>query len=564
MRSNQAPMRLIRIAFLLPVAVLILGCSTQEPNDRATTPPEIAEIPIRILAINDFHGNLATSSDSFGGVGRADFLAANIRNARDEVQNSVFVSAGDLIGGSPLISALFHDEPTIEAMNLMGLDFNGVGNHEFDEGLTELQRLQHGGPHPVDGDLDGDPFGGSDFKFLAANVIDNASGDTIFPPYAVRRYQGVGVAFIGMTLQATPNIVAKPAVEGMTFLDEVETINALVPSLREEGIEAIVVLFHHGGSSDGERNDCGTGLNGPVAEITARLDDAVDIVIAGHTNDEFICQIDGKWVTMADNRGRLFTVIDASLNTATGDLEVKEIENRPNSANDVVPDAALTALIDRYEILSADIADAVIGSITDDITRWPNSAGESALGDVIADAQLAATRSKDSGGAVVAFMNPGGIRENVLFDSEDAGADGELTYGEAFSVQPFGNSLVTLTMTGDQIDQLLEAQFRDSTNDDVRLLQVSNGFSYTWNASRPIGERVDPSTISIDGVPIDIEAMYRVTVNSYLADGGSGFSVLTEGTERTGGMIDLDALVSYFSANSPIEPGPQDRITRVD
>lgn len=555
-------MRFFSIPLLLALTVLTFGCSTQAPDEVVDPPPEPDEIPLRILAINDFHGHIATSSDSFGGVGRADFLAANINAARAQVENSVFVSAGDLIGASPLVSALFHDEPTIEAMNLMGLDFNGVGNHEFDEGLAELRRMQRGGPHPVEGDLDGDPFGGAEFEFLAANVIDDATGDTIFPPYAVRHYQGVGVAFIGLTLEGTPTIVAQPALKGMSFEDEAETVNALVPRLREQGVEAIVVLLHEGGRSDGGQNDCGSGLTGGVAEVATRLDDAVDIVIAGHTNDEFVCEIDGKWVTMADTRGRLFTVIDVTLSRTTRNLTVTAIENLPNSQAGVTPAPALTALIERYEALSAPRANAVIGSITADISRRQNAAGESALGDVIADAQFEATRAPDTGGAVVAFMNEGGIRESILFESSGPESDGELTFGEAFSVQPFGNSLVTLSLTGAQIDALLEAQFSDSADNADEILQVSRGFSYTWDAARPVGARIDPSTIAINGVPVNPDATYRVTVNSFLADGGDGFTVLKEGTERTGGEIDLDALIEYFSIASPVAPGPQDRINR--
>ena len=539
------------------------ACSTQE-DEVVETPPASGEMPLRILAINDFHGHIATSSDSFGGVGRADYLAANVEAARAEVEHSVFVSAGDLIGGSPLISALFYDEPTIEAMNLMGLDFNGVGNHEFDEGLAELRRMQHGGPHPVEGDLDGDPFGGADFRFLAANVIEDATGDTVLPPYAVRRYGGVGVAFIGLTLKGTPSIVSQWAVKGLTFLDEAETVNALVPGLQAEGIEAIVVLLHEGGRSDGGQNDCGSGLTGRLADVAARMDDAVDVIIAGQANDEFVCQVDGKWVTMADNRGRLFTVIDATLDRASGELTVQAVENVPNSQAGVTPDPALTALIDRYDGLSAPLANAVVGSITADISRWRNAAGESALGDVIADAHLASTRAADAGGAVVAFMHPGGIREDVLFDSTGPESDGEVTYGEAFSVLPFGNSLVTVSLTGAQIEALLQSQFRGPPDDTSDVLQVSSGFSYTWDAARPAGARVDPSTIMIDGVPVDPEATYRVTANNFLADGGDDYNVFRQGTERTGGDVDVAALVAYFEAAGTVDPGPQDRITRLN
>ncbi len=533
---------------------MVSGGETAEPE----------EVQLRILAINDFHGNIATSSDAFGGVGRADYLAANIAAARAGAENSVFVSAGDLIGASPLISALFHDEPTIEAMNLIGLDFNGVGNHEFDEGPAELLRMQQGGAHPEAEDVDGEPFQGADFQFLAANVIDDGTGSTIFPPYAVRDFQGIKVAFIGLTLDGTPRIVARSGVAGLSFHDEADTVNSLVPRLREEGIEAIVVLLHEGGFSDGGQNDCGAGLNGPVAQVAARLDPAVDLVIAGHTNDEFVCEIDGKWVTMADNAGRLFTVIDATLSHSTGDFTVQAARNVPNSQAGVTPVPALTALIDKYDVLSAPRANAVVGMVTADITRQQNEAGESALGDAIADAHLAATRGVAAGSAVVALTNSGGIRDDIRLASSGAEADGELTYGEAFAVQPFGNSLVTMTLTGAQIDALLEQQFNDSESDYGNILQVSAGFSYTWGAAAPVGSRVDASSIAIDGAAIEPDGRYRVTVNSYLADGGSGFSVLEEGSERTGGEIDLDALVAFFASIGAVAPGAQDRITRLN
>ena len=549
---------------VLAAVMILLACSAGEGTERddVADPPE--DTQLRILAINDFHGHIATSSDSFGGVGRADYLAANVAAARAEVENSIFVSAGDLVGASPLISGLFHDEPTIEAMNLIGLDINGVGNHEFDEGPEELLRMQQGGPHPVDGDPDGDPFGGADFQFIAANVTDNATGDTIFPPYDVRDFQGTKVAFIGLTLEATWAIVDRNRVAGLTFRDEAETVNALVPELQESGIEAIVVLLHEGGSSDGGRSDCGSGLSGPIAEVARHLDDAVDLVIAGHTNDEFACQVEGKWVTMADTRGRLFTVIDGTLDAETGDLNVVAIENRPNSQEGVTPVPAVTALIEKYQSLSAPKANAVIGSITADIVRQRNEAGESALGNLIADAQLAATSGAESGRAVVAFMNPGGIRDDIRFSSSGNEADGELTYAEAFSVHPFGNSLVTMSLTGAQVDLLLEQQFTDADSESHRVLQVSEGFSYTWDGAQPPGSRVDPSSIAIHGSVLDSEGMYRVTVNSYMAAGGSGFSVLPEGTERTGGMLDLDALIAYFEIKGEVSPGPQDRITRLN
>ncbi len=550
---------LVLLAVMALIAVVFVAPATAGKDNPGQGDENSREVGLRILAINDFHGNIATSSSGFGGTGRADYLSTNIQAAAEGAENSIFVSAGDLIGASPLISALFHDEPTIEAMNLIGLAINAVGNHEFDEGPAELLRMAHGGSHPVDGDLDGTPFLGADFEFLAANVVVDETGDTIFPAYTIRNYQGVRVAFIGMTLEGTPTIVTPSGVEGLTFLDEAETVNALVPQLQQNNIEAIVVLLHEGGQSPGGPQDCDGGLTGPVAEIVPLLDDAVDLVIAGHTNDEFICEIDGKWVTMADTRGRLFTQIDVSLNRVTKDMTIEAINNMPNLQAGVVPDPAVTALIDKYAELSAPLANSVIGTITTDILRAGNAAGESALGDVIADAQLAATSAAGFGEAVVAFMNPGGIRADLTFVSGGPEADGEVTFGEAFTVQPFGNSLVTMTLTGAQIETLLEQQWLGQPF--PRILQVSDGFSYEWSASAPDGDKVDPASITLGGVVVDPAAGYRVTVNSFLADGGDLFSVLTEGTDRLGGEVDLDALVTYFGANSPVAPGSQDRIT---
>lgn len=555
MRKKVLIILLGLLALLVIVPLALAGGDTGAERSR--------EVNLKILAINDFHGNIATTSSGFGGTGRADFLSANIKAATADADNAIFVSAGDLIGASPLISALFHDEPTIEAMNLMGLAINAVGNHEFDEGSAELLRMQDGGSHPVDGDLDGDPFLGADFEFLAANVTVDASGETIFPPYTIRNYQGVKVAFIGMTLEGTPTIVTPSGVAGLTFHDEAQTVNALVPQLQKNNIEAIVVLLHEGGSSDGGPQDCGTGLTGPVAEIVPQFDDAVDLVVAGHTNDEFICEIDGKWVTMADTAGRLFTEIDVTLNRVTKDMTVVQIENVANLQAGVTPDPVLTDLIDKYDALSAPLANQVIGTITSDITRSGNAAGESALGDVIADAQLAATAPAGFGDAVVAFMNPGGIRDNLLFAASGPEADGEVTYGEAFSVQPFGNSLVTMTLTGAQIETLLEQQFDNPTVGSNRILQVSDGFTYEWSLSAPAGDKVDPASIMINGVVVDPAAGYRVTVNSFLAAGGDNFTVLPQGTNPLGGEVDLDALVVYFGANSPVAPGPQNRITQI-
>ena len=553
-----AAVSLVATAFIAPVSA--------KPGQGAE---KSKKVDLQILAINDFHGNIATTSGAFGGVGRADYLAANFRAEESEFEHTTIVSAGDLIGASPLISALFHDEPTIEALNMMGLDINAVGNHEFDEGVDELLRMQNGGSHPVDGDLDGNGFEGAEFQFLAANVTYEDTGETIFPPYMIKEYDGVKVAYIGMTLEGTPSIVTPSGVAGVSFADEVDTVNALVPMLQKNNVESFVVLLHEGGfatEGGGDGNGCGE-LQGAVAGIADGLDPAVDLLIAGHTNQRFVCELDsGLWVTMAYHSGRMYTDIHVELNRVTKDMTVKSIMNDPNYQEGVEPAADLTALIDRYDALSAPLANAVIGTITTDITEAESAAGESGLGDVIADAQLAATSGVGFGEAVVAFMNPGGIRADLTYAASGTEADGEVTYGEAFTTQPFGNSLVTMTLTGQQIHDLLEQQWQLQSDGTfrARILQVSAGFSYTWDAAAANGDRIDPTSIMINGVAVSLTDGYRVTVNSFLSDGGDNFSVLPEGTDRLGGEVDLDALVTFFGLNSPIAPGPQDRITVIN
>jgi 5'-nucleotidase len=543
---------------------------------------------IQLLALNDFHGNLLPPSGSGGRIGPltdidpgpdenlqcveptcylaggVEFLATHVRELRATNPNTLFVSAGDMIGATPLISALFHDEPTIEAFNLMDLDYNGVGNHEFDEGVDELLRMQDGGCHPVDGCLDGDGFAGADFQYLAANVAYKDTGETIFAPYAIHQFNGIKIAIVGMTLEGTPDIVTPAGIQTVDFFDEADSVNALVPELKKQGAETIIVLLHEGGSTSNPLNpvtinECGN-LSGPLPPIVERMDDEIDIVITGHTNWAVNCVVDGKVVTGAAHQGRLVTDIDVSISRATKDV-VSVSVNNVIVTRDVEKAPDLTALVERYGTLVAPLSNRVVGSVTEDILRANNAAGESALGDVIADSQLAATSDPLFGGAVVAFMNPGGIRTDILFAQISGGeAPGEVTYGELFTVQPFSNVMTVLTCTGDQIDALLEQQFRAGGN---TVLQVSEGFAYTWDSAAALGSRVDIGSITIDGVPIDAGTSYRVAMNNFLATGGDGFSVFTQCTDPLGGEIDLDVLVTYFGVNSPVAPGAQDRITRL-
>ena len=590
------------VAAALVASVGAATSSVAEPKEGKAGNADVTNI--QILGLNDFHGALEPPAGSGGRIGSltevptdppttpvptaclaptcypaggAEYLATHVRALRAENPNTMFVSAGDLIGATPLTSALFHDEPTIEAFNLMGLDFNGVGNHEFDEGVDELLRMQEGGCHPTDGCQDGDPFAGADFEFLAANVQYRDSGETIFPPYAVRKFEGgIKVGIIGMTLEGTPDIVTPTGIQTVKFLDEADSVNALIPHLKKQGVETFVVLLHEGGSTSkasngagsvSTLNDCGT-VTGALPPIVDRMSDEVDVVVTGHTNWAVNCVLDGKVVTGASSNGRLITDIDLKVSRATKDVVATAVNNVIVKRN-VAKAADLTSLISKYQTLSAPLANRVVGSITADITRTINNAGESPYGDVIADAQLAATAAPEVGGAQVAFMNPGGIRESLLRSQISGSEDvGEVTYGELFTTQPFSNVLTVLSCTGTQIDALLEQQLVPNLSASPpnlgRVLQVSEGFAYTYDAAAPQGSRVDIASITIGGTPIVPATKYRVTTNNFLATGGDGFTVFTQCTEPLGGDIDIDALVKYFETNSPVEPGPMNRITRLN
>lgn len=530
-------------------------------------------VNVQVIAFNDFHGNLQPPSGSSGRIatptglvdaGGVEYLATHIKQLEATNPNTFVASAGDLIGASPLLSGLFHDEPTIEAMNLLGLDVNGVGNHEFDEGKAELLRMQSGGCHLVDGCQDGTPFYGSVFQFLAANVIDRSTNASLLPEYKIVKVGDTKIAFIGETLKGTPLIVTPAGVQGLDFLDEADTVNRLVPRLQQKGVETFVLLLHEGGQQAAGSfiNDC-NGLTGPIVDIVNRLSPAVDVVVSAHTHQPYNCRIGTKLVTSAASFGRLITDIDLTIDRRTGDVVSSTAENKIVTRT-VANDPDQTALIDHYNAIAGPIANRIVGRATADITRTQNTAGESALGDVIADAQLSATSPSDFGGSVIAFMNPGGIRADLTYAQQTGTeAPGEVTYSELFTIQPFNNTLTVKTLTGDRIRRLLEQQFDNPSAGQARILQISASLTYSYDRTRPAGDRVDPSSMKLNGVTIDPLVSYRVTMNSFLASGGDGFSVFNEGTDTLGGEIDLDALVRYFQSSSPVAPGPQNRITRL-
>ncbi len=588
-----------RQRWLLAATAAILAATaiagTSSPTAAKPGRGDIAKA--RFFSFNDFHGALEAPGGSGAAVngtpaGGAEYLATQLKALRADAeargQKVLTVGAGDMVGATPLVSAAFHDEPTIEALNLMQMDVTSVGNHEFDEGVEELLRLRNGGCHPTDGCQDGDPYLGSDFPYLAANTVYKDTGDPIFPATTVRSVQGVKVGFVGMTLEGTPGIVNPAGITTVDFLDEVETANKYADDLLDRGVEAIVLLIHEGGSQASpptpvDPSGC-SNFTGPIVDIVAGLNPEFDLVVSGHTHRPYVCSLpdsgdESTLVTSAGTNGQVVTDITATLSrseqdftslSAVNTLAVNGIQNPDGTwmmngtnfvRNPALVDPEVKALIDKYRVAVAPIANEIVGSISADILRANNTTGESALGDVIADAQLAYTQSA---GGQFAIMNPGGIRTDLIYANSPGGEQlGQVTYGEVFAVQPFNNLVTTITLTGQQIKDALEQQRFPGTvpANQVLVLQVSDGFNFSYDSTQPAGSRI--TSMTLNDVPIDMATEYRVTMNDFLANGGDGITKLALGTERVYAPgFDVDALAEYV-ADGPVAPGPQNRITRI-
>ncbi|RZA09197.1 MAG: bifunctional metallophosphatase/5'-nucleotidase, partial [Moraxellaceae bacterium] len=604
-------------------ALICLAATTQTSFAATDTQP----FTIKVIGFNDFHGNLQSpgtfgqTADSLSPkkpVGGADYLAGYVAKIKATNANSVVVAAGDLIGASPLISALFHDEPTVEILNRIGLDFTSVGNHEFDKGAVELTRLQNGGcltgdQNTCKGATVGTPvpFEGANFKWLSANVT-KADGKTLFPAYGIKTFNGIKVAFIGMTLKDTPTIVTPSGVAGLSFNDEADTVNALVPRLRALGIESIVVLVHQGGFQNANSatpgvltsdiNGCTNNLAGSdIAKIVNRLDNAVDLVISGHSHTAYNCSnntIDTRVVsinginslqssprptgvankigrlvpvTQASNYGRVLSDIDLTIEPKTRNITNVAVTNRLVDRTDtnVTPNADILNIVTAYNNLVAPITNIVIGSITQAMPNSSDKSCNSDNGQLLADAQLAATAPTQFGGAVIAFMNRGGVRADFAYVNSTANeGDGNVTYGEAYTVQPFGNSLVTMTVTAQDIKNVLEQQFagcRGQSATATRMMHHSAGFKYSWDGSKSCDSRISNVTLTdkdgvvdtlVDaaGAVINPAKTYRITVNNFMATGGDGFTTFLNGKNLLGGAQDIDALSAYL-ANYNVQNG---------
>ncbi|MFI0038664.1 bifunctional metallophosphatase/5'-nucleotidase [Streptomyces mutabilis] len=545
---------------------------------------------VQLLSFNDLHGNLEPPAGSSGRVtehqpdgttktidaGGIEYLATHLREARKGNRYSITAAGGDMVGASPLLSGLFHDEPTIEALNKLDLDVTSVGNHEFDEGAKELARLQNGGCHPTEGCYTDEEFEGADFPYLAANVLDEKTGKPILKPYWVWKHKGVKVGFIGVTLEGTPDIVSAEGVKGLTFKDEVETIDKYAKVLQRQGVKSIVALVHEGGfpASSSYNYDCdspgaGDGISGPIADIAKNVTPQVDALVTGHTHAAYVCTIPDpagkpRMVTSASSFGRLYTDTTLTYDRATGDIARTAVKSANHVVTRDVPKAPdMTRLIDKWSTLAAPIGNRAIGYVSGDIDR---NGTESPLGDLIADAQLAYGRSQDPE-TDLALMNPGGIRAPLTYAASGSEGDGVVTYAEGFTVQPFANTVNLKDYTGAQLIQVLKEQVSGPNEAAPKILQISSGLTYTLDLTKTGADRVVTDSIRLNGAPIDPSATYRVASNSFLAGGGDGFPTLNEGTNELVGADDLTALEQYLTANSsaddPIAPPAADRITVV-
>ncbi|MFF0556595.1 bifunctional metallophosphatase/5'-nucleotidase [Streptomyces sp. NPDC004266] len=555
-------------------------------------------VDVQLLSFNDLHGNLEPPAGNSGQVtrikedgttekidaGGVEYLATHLRQARQGNRYSITAAAGDMIGASPLLSGLFHDEPTIEALNDLDLDVTSVGNHEFDEGATELARMQNGGCHPTDGCyVAGKTFQGADFPYLAANVTNEKTGKPILDPTFIWEKDGVRIGFIGVTLEGTPNVVTAAGVKGLKFGDEVETINKYTKILERKGVKSIVALVHEGGmpasdafnyNCDGDGDGDGEGVSGAIVDIAKNVSPQVDALVTGHTHQAYVCTIpdpagNPRLVTSASSIGKLYTDTTLTYDRRTKDIVRTAVASANHVVSRDVPKAGdMTKLIQDWNTLAAPIANRPQGWIAADINGRGSTAYEKPLGDVIADAQLEGLAPADKGGAQLALMNPGGIRGDLVFKASGAEGDGVVTYRESFTVQPFTNMMNVVDLSGANLITALKQQVSGANLKSVKILQVSRGLTYTLDMTKTGADRVVDGTIRLNGEPIDPAKTYRVAMNEFLAGGGDGFGALATGTNKLVGASDLDLFNGYLAAHSsaaaPLQVPAADRITVVN
>jgi 5'-nucleotidase len=534
-----------RAALALAIGLALAGCT------HAVKP-----VDVNIAAINDFHGNLQPSpfvkvdpsaadgkaSLKAGGIGALSGAVAQLRQQDPQL---LVIGAGDMVGGSPPISAMWADEPTLEALGLLGLKFSVVGNHELDLGKAELLRQVNGGCASVRPDkaCQFKAYSGTGFPYLSANLIDSSTGKLLLPAYRIEQANGAKIAFVGATLRDVSTYVSAKSMQGLTTIDEAQAINALLPELNQQGVDAVVVVIHQGGATveTYDKPDC-SQLTGDILDVTNRLDPQIKVVITAHTHQGYLCKVGDRLVTQGSSFGRLLTHLTLTVDPANHRLLDAKAQNILVDPAQFKPTPPVAALLENVEARSqAHLGKPVARIAARAVNRTVNPAGESAMGDLVADAQLAATKAL---GAQIAFTNLGGLRTDLILEPGQQ----QLNYGQVASVQPFNNTLNIMTLTGAQLQALLEQQWQDN-GFGFYPLQPSASFSYRWDASRPKGQRIIADSLRIDGQPVSPQGVYKITVNSFMADGGDNFTVLKQAQQRLDtGLNDLEALIGYLQA----------------
>ncbi|MFC4060450.1 bifunctional metallophosphatase/5'-nucleotidase [Planomonospora corallina] len=587
----------LALAGALASAGLVLATGPAEAGSKPAK-----TVPVRLLSLNDFHGHLEPPTGSSGRLvdehgatveaGGAAYLATHMKQLSDK--NTIKVAQGDLIGATPLISAAFHDEPSVEFLGKIGVTTSAVGNHEFDEGYDELKRIMNGGCHPVDGCSPAGQWKGAKYDYIGANVIlkrknensaerealaelgkNNAAirnllrqqGVPALPPFSVRWMNGVPVGFIGLVTKTTPNIVTAAGIKDLEFTDEVKAANAASKVLRLVGVKAQVVLVHEGDQvAPNSSPDACSAQPGAGHRIATQVDAEIDMILSGHSHQAYLCTVTdpkgGKRLySQGGSFGRVITKVDFQVNTRTRDVvRSSVVADNQVVTRTVTPDPEISAFVQTWKDRVSTVANKPIGKITADITNTASPSGESPLGNLIADGQLAA--AKNGGNAQIALMNPGGVRAGLTYASSPAGeGDGVVTYGEAFTVQPFNNLLQVVTLTGAQLKTVLEQQFPGGPNNQAftKILQPSSNLTYSYSTGAPWGSKI--SDLKIDGVAVTDTQTIRVAANNFLVGGGDAFAAFTQGTDVWSGPLDIDAFAAYFAANPVIEPPVPNHIT---
>ncbi|MGY4490727.1 bifunctional metallophosphatase/5'-nucleotidase [Pseudomonas sp. TE3610] len=530
-----------RVLKATALALALSGCVSAPPKP----------VAVNIVAINDLHGYLQANryayKDGNGQVQRVEAggiatLGGMLDQLRAQDPQLLFIGAGDLVGASPPLSAMWADEPTLLALRGMGLKFSTIGNHELDNGKAEFLRQMSGGcqsPRPDKACQFQANFPGGGFPYLAANLIDTDTGRPLLPAYRIETVHGVKVAFVGAVLRDVAKVVSAKGMQGLKATDEADAVNAVIPELKAQGVNAIVAVVHQGGDTPEpyDKADC-SHLQGDIVDVAQRLDPAVDVLISAHSHQGYLCKVGKLLVTQGSSYGHLLTHLTLEVTPGTHQVTAIQAQNLLADPAKYPPDAKMAALQQAVEARSNTVLLRPVGTPgAPKITAAADINGESPLGDLITDAQLAMTRKL---GAQIAFTNQGGIRNQLILSPGQT----QLTYAQVASVQPFNNTLVLMSLTGAQLQQLLNQQWQA---DDFNPLQVSHGFSYRWDHTRQSGDKVVPGSLMLDGKPVQASKSYRVVMNSFLADGGDRFGVFKQGTQRVDTrLIDLDALLGYL------------------